>query len=136
MSNLIFENISPWESTSKYILNFPEIRFVGVINNMGNLVTSKYKKGIIPIAEVEQYKMCMEHALELFMKKDLDDVLGPLDYIVSKRKNIKIITIPVNDYLVLISAESNTKIEPIIDEILKKIKDMQHDVKIKTHGVN
>ncbi|MDH5432161.1 MAG: hypothetical protein OEW78_09845 [Nitrosopumilus sp.] len=103
---------------------------------MGNLVTSKYKKGIIPIAEVEQYKMCMEHALELFMKKDLDDVLGPLDYIVSKRKNIKIITIPVNDYLVLISAESNTKIEPIIDEILKKIKDMQHDVKIKTHGVN
>ncbi|WP_297474168.1 hypothetical protein [Nitrosopumilus sp.] len=70
----------------------------------------------------------MEHALELFMKKDLDDVLGSLDYIVSKRKNIKIITIPVNDYLVLISAQSNTKIEPIIDEILKKLKDMQNDV--------
>lgn len=136
MSKLIFENISPWEYASKYILNFPEIRFVGVINNMGNLVIGKYKKGIIPIAEVDQYKMCMEHALELFMKKDLDEVLGPLDYMISKRKNIKIITIPVNDYLVLISAESNTRIEPIIDEILKKLNNMQYDVKIKMHTRN
>ncbi|MFB5597495.1 MAG: DUF6659 family protein, partial [Nitrosopumilaceae archaeon] len=111
-------------SASKYILSFPEIRFVGVINNMGNLVVGDYKKGVVPIAKIDQYKICMEHALELLMKKDLDDSLGPLDYIVSKRKNIKIITIPVNDYLVLISAESTAKVEPIIDEVIQSLKDM------------
>ena len=69
----------------------------------------------------------MEHALELFVKKDLDDVLGPLDYMVSKRKKIKIVTIPMNNYIVLISAESNTKIESIIDEIIEFLNNMQHD---------
>jgi len=127
MSKLSFENTLHWESASKYILALPEIRFVGVINNMGHLVIGDYKKGIVPIAEIEQYKMCMEHALELFMKKDLDSTLGPLDYIVSKRKNVKIITVPVSNYLVLISTESSAKIEPIIDEIIQSLKYMQHN---------
>lgn len=125
MSNLLFENLQDWRSVSKYILSLPEIRFVGVINNMGRLIVGDYKKGIVPIAEIEHYKMCMEHALELFMKKDLDDILGPLDYIVSKRKNIAIITIPVNSHLVLISAEPNAKIEPIIEDIIQKLKYQQ-----------
>ncbi|MDH5463779.1 MAG: hypothetical protein OEW49_05665 [Nitrosopumilus sp.] len=126
MTKLTFENMPYWESASKYILSFPGIRFVGVINIMGNLVVGDYKKGIVPIAEIDQYKMCMEHALELFMKKDLDEILGPLDYIVSKRKNITIITIPMNNnYLVLISAEPAVKVEPVIDEIIKTLKDLE-----------
>lgn len=128
MSQLTFENIPHWESASKYILSFPGIRFVGVINSMGNLVVGDYKKGIVPIAEIDQYKICMEHALELFMKKDLDDSLGPLDHMVSKRKNVTIITIPMNnDHLVLISAESDTKVEPIIDEIIQTLKDLEQN---------
>lgn len=122
MSKLFFEDTPDWRSASNYILSLPEIRFVGVINDMGHLVIGDYKKGIVPIAEIDQYKMCMEHALELFMKKDLDGTLGPLDYIVSKRKNVAIITVPVSDYLVLISAEPNAKIEPIIEDILQKLK--------------
>jgi hypothetical protein len=135
MSKLMFENNIEWNSASKYILSFPEIRFVGVINNMGQLVAGDYKKGIVPIAEIAQYKMCMEHALELFMKKDLDDTLGSLDYIVSRRKNVAIITVPVRDYLVLISAESGVKVEPIIDEIIQSLKDMPQENKVKLHGL-
>ena len=125
MSKLTFENMPCWESASKYILSFPEIRFIGVVNNMGNLVVGDYKKGIVPIADVEHYKICMEHAMDMFMKKDLDDTLGPLEYAVSKRKNIKIITIPVRGYLVLISTEPHAKIEPVIEEILLVLRDMQ-----------
>jgi len=121
MSEISFENNKDWNSTSKHILSLPEIRFVGIINNMGQLVIGDYKKGIVPIAEVDQYKMCMEHALELFMKKDLDETLGTLDYIVSKRKKITIVTIPVNDFLIFVSAEHNAKIEPIIDEIIQSL---------------
>ena len=135
MSKLMFENNIEWNSASKYILSLPEIRFVGVINNMGQLVAGNYKKGIIPIAEVDQYKMCMEHALELFMKKDLDGTLGPLDYIASKRKNVVIMTVPVRDYLVLISAEPCIKIEPIIDDIIQSLKDMVQENKMKSHGL-
>mgnify|MGYP000114918919 CR=1 FL=1 len=125
MSKLSFENRSYWKSASKHILSFPEIRFIGVVNNMGNLVVGDYKKGVVPIADVDHYKICMEHAMDMFMKKDLDDTLGPLEYTVSKRKNVKIIAIPARDYLVLVSAEPRTKIEPIIEEILLVLRDMQ-----------
>ena len=125
MSKLTFENIPYWESVSKHILSFPEVRFIGVVNNMGNLVVGDYKKGIVPIADVEHYKICMEHAMDMFMKKDLDGVLGPLEYTVSKRKNVKIIVIPARDYLVLVSAEPHTKIEPMIEEILLVLREMQ-----------
>ncbi len=125
MSKLIFEKTPNWESASKFILSFPGIRFIGVISNLGNLVVGDYKKGIVPIAKIDQYKICMEHTLELFMKKDLDVSLGSLDYIVSKRKKIQMITIPTNDYIVLISAEPTMKIEPVIDEIIQSLKDIQ-----------
>lgn len=125
MSKVSFENTLDWRSASRDILSLPEIRFIGVINNMGNLIVGDYKRGIVPIAEIEQYKMCMEHALELFMKKDLDDVLGSLDYIVSKRKKMAIITVPVHNYLVLMSVEPNAKIEPIIEYTLQKLKNTQ-----------
>lgn len=134
MSKLFSENSPDWESTSKYILSLPDIRFVGIINNMGNLIFGDYKKGITPIAKIDQYKMCMEHAVELFMKKDLDHTLGSLDYIISKRKNVIIITIPVRDYLVLISAEQDAKIESIVDEIIPSLKPMQDYVETKPHG--
>lgn len=121
MSELSFENMSYWKSASQHILELPEIRFVGVINSMGRLVEGDYKEGIVPIAEIEQYKICMEHVLELLMKKDLDDTLGALDYIVSRRKNLTIVTIPIDGKVVLISAEPKAKIEPIIDEIIQLI---------------
>ena len=135
MLKLTFENRSYWESASKHILSLAGIRFVGVINNMGGLVVGDYKTGIVPIADVDHYRICMEHALELFMKKDLDDTLGQLEYTVSKRKNIKIITIPVNDYLVLISVEYDVKVEPIIDEIIQSLKEMTQENKMKLHGL-
>jgi len=131
MTKLLFEDTPDWRIASKYILSLPEIRFVGVINDMGHLVLGDYKKGIVPIAEIDQYKMCMEHALELFLKKDLDGTLGPLDYIVSKRKNVAIITVPINNYLVLISAEPNAKIESIIEDILQKLKILNRPKKQK-----
>jgi hypothetical protein len=121
MSKITFENTSYWKSASQIILNLPGIRFVGVINSMGRLISGNYKKGITPTAEREQYMICMSHALELFMKKDLDEELGVLEYIVSKRKKVAIITIPIKDKLVLLSIEPKSKIEPIIEDIIQKI---------------
>ena len=43
MSKLSFEDTFDWRSTSKYILSLFEIRFVWVIDNMGQLVDGNYK---------------------------------------------------------------------------------------------
>ena len=122
MSKLSSENAIDWRSISEYIRSLPEIRFVGIVNNMGHLITGEYHKGVVPIAGLAEYKMCMKHALELVMKRDLDEVLGTLDYTVSKRKSMIIITIPFYNHLILVSAERKVKIEPLIEKILEKLK--------------
>jgi hypothetical protein len=47
----------------------------------------------------------MQLMLDLKMRQELDEILGPIDYITSKRRNITIISVPTEHHLVVISAE-------------------------------
>ena len=96
------------------ILKEKNVRFCGIVNNLGRQVVGRYKSGITPLVDKEEHKMCMEYALEMFMTKDLDQVLGPTEYIVSRRKKITMISIPTNDHLILISAELDADEKSII----------------------
>ena len=93
-----------------------------VICNIDHPIIDYQKTKLLQL-KIEQYKMCVEHTLELFMKKDLDDMLGPLDCKVSQRK--KIVIMFQYSHLILISAGHNAKIEPIIRDILQKLKPHQ-----------
>lgn len=85
---------------------------------MGRQVVGRYKNGITPLVDKEEHKMCMEYALEMFMTKDLDEALGPTEYIVSRRKKITMISIPINDHLILISAELDADEKAIIKKAI------------------
>ena len=100
-----------------------EIRFAGVVSGMGRQISGSYNKDITPLVDEEQHKMCMEQALELAMSKDLDEPLGQTEHIVSKRKNVILITIPFNGYLFLISTEPYADSNVIIDQINQYLKE-------------
>lgn len=105
------------------ILKQNGVRFVGVINNMGRIVLGRYGKDITPLVDEEQHKMCLEHALELLLTKDLDEPLGKIKHIISKREKVNMITIPMNNHIVLVSAEQNASPELIIETAQKLIMD-------------
>lgn len=100
-----------------HILCQPSVRFAGIISNMGRQIAGGYKEGITPLVDEEQHILCMEQALEISMSKDLDDSLGSIDHITSKRKNVIIISAPFDENLFLVSLEPDAKSEPIIDII-------------------
>lgn len=52
------------------------------------------------------------------MRKELDDVLGPIDYIASRRTRQLIISVPIGQNLVLASASPTQ----MIKKLLKKLK--------------
>lgn len=58
--------------------------------------------------------------LDLRMRRKLDEVLGPIDYITSRRKNIMIISVPAANHPVLISADKNT----ISSKIIKRAEEL------------
>ena len=99
------------------------IRFVGVVSNMGRQISGNYDKEITPLVDKNQHKMCMEQALELSMSKDLDEPLGAIEHIISKRKNVTMITVPFDGHLFLISAEPNTSTEFVIEQIHQYVKE-------------
>ena len=108
-----------FEQKCNLLLNEKEIRYVGIINKMGSQMAGGYKSTITPLVDEEEHKICLEHTLEIMLTRDLDEALGSIDSIVTKRKKVMMITIPMRDFSLLISAEKSGDSEKIIKKALE-----------------
>jgi len=118
------QSLSPIEITNlekkcKDLLKEESVRFVGIINNMGRQIAGGYKESITPLVDEEDHKMSLEHAMEVLITKDLDDSLGKIDYIITRRKKVFMITIPLEKCSILISTEKKADAEKIIEKTMK-----------------
>ena len=102
-----------------------DVRHVGVINRLGHLVAGGLKEGLDPLIDEEKIRMIyMQLQLDFQMRKELDEILGPIDYIASRRKKLLIISVPIEDNLIIITAKPDSddkkiikKAEELFDEI-------------------
>ena len=109
---------SQLENKCRELFRDDRIGFVGVINNMEKLIAGGFNKGIVSMETEEQRRMLyMQMALEIAMRKDFDDTLGKINYIATNRSNVVMISIPMNNHVVLISAEPTTTAEQIIKKV-------------------
>ena len=123
MSFVTAEEKQSLEQACQEMLHVQGIRFVGIINQMGRLVTGGFKYGVKPLTNDEQRLILfMQLVLEVSMRRELDDVLGPVKYIAAKRGEVIKITIPLNKKILVISAEPNTDAEEIANKALEIFK--------------
>lgn len=109
------EKISSLENACAQLVQMDTVRHVAVINKLGRPVVDRSKPGIPRLLDDEKIRMVyMQMMLDLQMRRELDDILGPIDYITSRRKNIMIISVPTANHLVLISADKDTSSSEII----------------------
>lgn len=114
-SDISEERVRELEKCCQRLLKEYGIRFVGFIDKMGRLVAGGLKEGITPMLDSEEsISHYLKKMLEFTMKKDYDDTLGTIEHIVTKRKNIQIITFPLNEDLVLITTELNVDANQVI----------------------
>lgn len=101
----------------------PTIRFVGIVNNNGRLITGSCRKNTeLQVPKNECEMLYMEAALEMRMHKEFDHCLGQIDFEISHRNNFIITKIPFLENLVYISAEKDydfSKTPFLINQILK-----------------
>ena len=108
-----------YEQKCQTLLKEPEIRFAGLINYMGHLVAGGMKQGLKPLEdEADMRKLYMELILRVSTRKEFDYSLGPVEYSASRREKAVVISFPIDNKVLFISA--NTNID--IDETAKKIK--------------
>lgn len=96
----------------------PGIRFVGVIDKMGNLVAGGMREGLSPM-EHDPAELYLEFALRSEMRKDFDNEFGKTLYSYSVRENVKLASFPLGQYVLRVSMETTVPHNKIIDATLK-----------------
>ncbi len=123
------DDIKRLDEECKKLSQEDKVRHVGVINELGRLIAGGFREGVTPILSEDRIRMVyMQMQLDFNMRQELDDVLGPIDYISSRRKKQLIISVPVGENLVLITAEPDADDKKII----KKAEELFDDIKIST----
>ena len=101
------------------LLKEPEIRFAGLINPMGHLVAGGMKKGMKALEDdADMRKLYMELILRVSTRQEFDQSLGEVEYSASRRKKAVVMSFPIDNKVLLVSA--NTDVD--IDVTAKKIK--------------
>ena len=110
------------ENKCQELLKDDAIRFVGIINSMGQLISGGFAEGVDLVETDEKRRMLyIQMALEIAMRKEFDDTLGKINYIATNRNKVLMITIPVDDHVILISAEPTYT----ADQIVAKAHDLE-----------
>lgn len=109
------KEIETLQKACNKLINEEKIRHVAVINKLGKSVADSFKDGITRYLDDDKVKMVyMQLLLDFRMREELDEILGPIDYIASKRKNITLISVPTEKYLIVISAERDVSSTNIV----------------------
>lgn len=113
------------ENYCSEIFEQKEVKFIGVINPLGNLIAGGFRKDVEPIGSNEKRKMMyMQLKLDLNMRNEYDDLYGPVLYVASKRKDAEKISIPIGNYMILLITEMDfedakiNKIRSVFEPIL------------------
>ncbi|HET6517751.1 MAG TPA: DUF6659 family protein [Nitrosopumilaceae archaeon] len=117
-----------YDEKCKNLLNEKEIRFAGIINEDGELISGGFKKGLTPLEDDEtKLHSFMEFVSKVSIRKDYDQSLGPINYLAARRDKAVLVSFPfpVSKILLLISAEPTVDIE----NLATKVVDIFTDVK-------
>ncbi len=108
-----------FEQKCQNLLKESEIRFAGLINPMGNLVAGGMKEGLKPLEDdADMRKLYMELILRVSTRQEFDQTLGVVNYSASRREKAVVLSFPIGNKVLLISADANVG----IDETAKKVK--------------
>jgi hypothetical protein len=98
------------------------IRFAGLINHMGRLVAGGMKPGFKPLEEAKDNEMLyMELVLKVKLRKEFDNIYGPVEFAMAYREKLIIMSFPVIDDILLISVEKEVDFSRLPFKILEII---------------
>ncbi|MGB6464094.1 MAG: DUF6659 family protein [Nitrosotalea sp.] len=110
-----------YEKICKKVMELdPKIRFAGIINEKGRLFAGGMRGGLRSLEDSRDDEMLyMELVLRAKMRREFDKVLGPVQFAMSYREKVIIMSFPVNDNVLLLSTEKGIDFSEIPFKIIK-----------------
>lgn len=98
----------------------PTIRFVGVINDKGKLIEGGPKQGVKPLIDQKESEMVlMEIALMSRLRREHDIQLGPVNFTISHREKVVLMTFPAGNETIYVSATKEIDLGKVPFSILQ-----------------
>src|SRR3989454_12675160 len=98
----------------------PKIRFAGIMNEKGRLFAGGMKEGVKSLEETRDAEMLyMQLVVRATMRREFDRVLGPVEFALSYRENVIIMSFPMMDHVLVLSTEKEIDILEIPFKVLK-----------------
>jgi len=102
------------------IISEKDIRFAGFVNMEGNLKKGKFREEIVPFEnDEEQQRIFRELALRISTRKKFDYSMGPVKYSASRREKLVMMSFPLKNLILLITAEPNVNIDRLAYKIIQ-----------------
>ena len=118
MDNEISENL--FKQKLDVIFSEKEIRFAGFVNMKGDLEEGKFREDIVPFEkDEEQYRIFRELALRISTRKKFDYSMGAVKYSASRREKLVMMSFPLKNTILLITAEPNVNIDRLAYKIIQ-----------------
>ena len=116
------EYVEKYQKQCNKILSEPEIRFAGIISEMGKLIAGGFRKGIIPLEDDSgRQKLYMELALRVATRREFDSFMGRVKYSVSRREKVVVMSFPLKNCILMVVAEPNVNIDRFAYGIIQKL---------------
>jgi hypothetical protein len=124
MIALSANDVRHYERTCQKILELDKkIRFAGIISQMGKLIAGGERNGVKLLVSKDRHEMLfMEVALRIRMRHEFDVDLGPVNFTISHRDKVVVMSIPYKDKILYVSAENDIDLYKIPHKILEIIR--------------
>ncbi|PIW32832.1 MAG: hypothetical protein COW27_02735 [Nitrosopumilales archaeon CG15_BIG_FIL_POST_REV_8_21_14_020_37_12] len=103
------------------LLKESEIRFAGIVDKDGKLISGGFKKDLVPYEGDEtRLQSFLEFVSKASIRKEYDESLGPINYIAARRDKAVLVSFPfpITQILLLISAEPSANIEVLARKVV------------------
>ena len=120
------------EEFSKNILALdPAIRFAGLIERSGHLFAGGMREGAdTKLNEKNSDLSLLQFAHIVFLRERFSKELGSLKYVLYDYDKVKMFNMPVKEYILVFSAESDANAEDIVNKVSQYIKSVEEDLSL------
>lgn len=99
------------------------IRFVGIVNNRGEVIEGGFKQGVEPMLNgTDEQQMYIHSLSNLTMLQSYKDRLGMVRYNLTEHEKVILMTFPLGDGILCVSALPKVNMNKIRDKVMKVLK--------------
>jgi hypothetical protein len=101
------------------------IRFVGIVNNKGEVIEGGFKERVEPLLnESDEQQMYIQSLSNLMALQSYNQKLGKVLYNLTEHEKVTLITFPFGDGILCVSVTPKADVNKMRDNVMKVLKSM------------